>query len=43
MVARLVPESLRAKEATVASCIGISLGLLDDWLTEERGGTPARP
>ena len=42
VLARLVPESPDAKEATVASCIGISLGLLDDWLTEERAEAPPR-
>ncbi len=42
VLARLQPESPDAAEATVAACIGISLGLLDDWLSEERAEAPPR-
>ena len=34
------PESPDNSTATVASCIGITLGLLDDWLSEQ-GDAPA--
>ncbi len=34
------PESLDNSVATVASCIGISLGLLDNWMTGHAPGSP---
>lgn len=36
----VVPESLDNRRPTVSSCIGIALGLLDDWLS---GQDPAAP
>jgi hypothetical protein len=35
------PESPGGTAPTVAACIGVALGLLDDWLTEASGHTPA--
>ena len=35
------PESPGGTAPTVAACIGVALGLLDDWLTEATGNTPA--
>lgn len=35
------PESPRGTAPTVAACIGIALGLLDDWLTGGSRQTPA--
>ncbi len=35
------PESPDNSSATVASCIGIALGLLDDWLSGQAAGAPA--
>jgi hypothetical protein len=35
------PESPDNSVATVASCIGITLGLLDDWLRAQDGQAPA--
>jgi hypothetical protein len=32
VIDRIVPESPDGSEATVSSCIGVSLGLLDEWL-----------
>jgi len=36
------PESPDDTAATVAACIGVALGLLDDWLTGEAGQAPDR-
>jgi len=41
LVDQVVPESPDNSAATVASCIGIALGLLDDWLSGQAGDTPA--
>src|SRR6476620_6036736 len=38
---QVVPESPDNTAATVASCIGITLGLLDDWLSGRVPGVPA--
>lgn len=35
------PESPDNSVATVAGCIGVSLGLLDDWFTGQTDGAPA--
>ena len=35
------PESADGSAATVASCIGVALGLLDQWLTGHDRGAPA--
>ena len=39
-LARVQPESLDGSVATVASCIGVALGLLDEWLS---GREPRAP
>lgn len=39
---RVQPESQDNKVATVSACIGISLGLLDDWLSGHHPDAPAR-
>jgi hypothetical protein len=39
---QLQPESPDTSAATVASCIGIALGLLDDWLSGHAHDAPAR-
>lgn len=36
------PESPDNSVATVASCIGVALGLLDDWLSGGAGDAPTR-
>lgn len=36
-----MPESVDNTTATVASCIGIALGLLDEWLSGQDGDVPA--
>ena len=36
------PESQDNKTATVSACVGISLGLLDDWLSGHHPDAPAR-
>ena len=38
---QVVPESPDNTAATVAGCIGIALGLLDDWLSGHAPDTPA--
>lgn len=38
---QVVPESPDNSTATVASCIGIALGLLDDWLSGQAPDAPA--
>jgi len=38
---QVVPESPDNSAATVASCIGIALGLLDDWLSGQAPDAPA--
>lgn len=38
---QVVPESPDNTAATVASCIGIALGLLDDWLSGQTPDAPA--
>ncbi|MGH8960705.1 MAG: hypothetical protein ACRDWT_05775 [Jatrophihabitantaceae bacterium] len=38
---QVVPESPDNTTATVASCIGIALGLLDDWLSDRAPDAPA--
>lgn len=38
---RVQPESPDNSTATVASCIGVALGLLDDWLSGRDPNTPA--
>lgn len=38
---QVVPESADNSAATVASCIGIALGLLDDWLSGQAPDAPA--
>jgi len=37
---QVIPESPDNSVATVASCIGISLGLLDNWMTGRAPGAP---
>jgi hypothetical protein len=39
---QIQPESPDNKAATVSACIGISLGLLDDWLSGQQPDAPAR-
>jgi hypothetical protein len=41
MLDQVVPESPDDSAATVASCIGIALGLLDDWLAGQTPDAPA--
>ncbi|MGH9304478.1 MAG: hypothetical protein ACRDZ5_08715 [Acidimicrobiales bacterium] len=41
LVERVQPESSDGEEATVAACIGVTLGLLDDWISTDRGVAPA--
>jgi hypothetical protein len=38
---RVQPESPEGTQATVAGCIGICLGLLDDWLDNNNDAVPA--
>ena len=40
ILAQVQPESPDNSVATVASCIGISLSLLDDWLSGQDPGAP---
>jgi hypothetical protein len=37
----VLPESPNNSEPTVASCTGISLGLLDEWLSGQHPDAPA--
>ena len=37
---RVVPESPDNRRATVSSCIGVALGLLDDWLSGQEPTAP---
>jgi hypothetical protein len=39
---QVVPESADNSAPTVSACIGITLGLLDDWLSGHDPNTPAR-
>ncbi len=41
LLAQVQPESPDNSVATVASCIGMSLGLLDAWMTGHTPGTPS--
>lgn len=42
LLEQVQPESPDNSIATVASCIGITLGLLDDWLSGQASDAPAR-
>jgi len=42
LLERVQPDSPDNSTATVASCIGIALGLLDDWLSGQAHDAPAR-
>jgi hypothetical protein len=41
ILTRVQPESPDSTEPVVAACIGVALGLLDDWLSDAAPGIPA--